>query len=104
MARYRILSALLGLGFAGLLAWGFAAGGSVVPLLDVMLAEPWGLVTLADLYLGFVLMAGLVIVLEPDRRAGLAWAAAIVLLGNVITALWVVTRLPGTLARLRSPG
>lgn len=102
LAGYRVLAGLLGLGFAATLVWGFMTGGSVVPLLDIMLTRPWGVVTLADLYLGFVLFAGLVLVLEPRRAAGLAWAVAIVLLGNVVTALWVVLRLPAVLAQHRS--
>ncbi|WP_339831093.1 DUF1475 family protein [uncultured Parvibaculum sp.] len=102
MIVLRILSAVLGLVFAGAIIWGFVAGGSVVPVLAMMLAEPWGVVTLADLYLGFVLVAGLVVLLEPERRAGVLWGIAIVLLGNVITAAWIVIRLPHVLARLRS--
>ena len=103
MTLYRIVAALLGLAFAASLVWGFMEGGSVVPLLEVMLAEPWGVVTLADLYLGFLLFAGLVLVLEANRATGLAWGLAIVLLGNVVTALWIVLRLPAVLARLRGP-
>lgn len=102
MTGYRFLAGLFGLGFAVTLAWGFMEGGSVVPLLDIMLAEPWGVVTLADLYLGFVLFAGLVLVLEPSRGAGLAWAVGIIVLGNLVTAAWIVLRLPAVLARLRA--
>lgn len=101
MTGFRIISAILGLAFAGSIIWGFADGRSVVPLLEIMLAEPWGVVTLADLYLGFVLVAGIIILLEPNRTTGIAWGASVVILGNVITAAWIVFRLPGVLARLR---
>lgn len=101
MVGFRILSAILGLAFAGSIIWGFADGRSVVPLLEIMLAEPWGIVTLADLYLGFVLAAGIIIVLEPHRMAGILWGVSVIILGNVITAAWIVFRLPGVLARLR---
>ncbi len=102
MTGLRILSAILGLAFGASLIWGFADGSSVVPLLTLMLAEPWGVVTLADLYLGFVLFAGLVLVLEHSKLTGILWAIAIVLLGNIITAAWIVFRLPGVLQRLRN--
>lgn len=102
MAVLRILSAVLGLAFAAAIVWGFVAGGSVMPVLAQMLAEPWGVVTLADLYLGFVLVAGLVVLLEPERRNGVLWGIAIVLLGNVVTAAWIALRLPNVLARLRA--
>ena len=102
MTGFRILSAILGLAFGASLVWGFAEGGSVVPLLEIMLAEPWGVVTLADLYLGFVLAAGIILVLEPSRMTGLVWAVAVVVLGNIITAAWIVFRLPGAIEKLRS--
>jgi len=101
MTGFRILSAILGLAFGASLVWGFAEGGSVVPLLEIMLAEPWGVVTLADLYLGFVLAAGIILVLEPSRVTGLVWAVAVVVLGNIITAAWIVFRLPGAIEKLR---
>lgn len=101
MTALRLTAVILGLAFAASLVWGFAQGGSVVPLLDVMLAEPWGVVTLADLYLGFVLAAGLILVLEPGRPAGLAWALAVILLGNLVTAAWIAFRLPAAVERLR---
>ncbi|MBX3490265.1 MAG: DUF1475 family protein [Parvibaculum sp.] len=102
MIVFRILSAVLGLAFAVAIIWGFVAGGSVVPVLALMLAEPWGVVTLADLYLGFVLVAGLVVLLEPERRNGVLWGIAILLLGNVITAAWIALRLPHVLARFKA--
>lgn len=102
MTGFRIISAILGLAFVGSIIWGFADGRSVIPLLDVMLEQPWGIVTLADLYLGFVLFAGLIILLEPNRKAGIVWGLSIVLLGNFVTAAWIVFRLPHVLARLRA--
>lgn len=102
MSGFRILSAVLGLAFASSIVWGFVTGGSVVPVLTLMLAEPWGVVTLADLYLGFVLVAGLVILLERQKRTGVLWGIAVILLGNVVTAAWIVLRLPAVLARLRA--
>jgi len=101
MTLIRLLSAVLGLAFAGVLAWGFVEGGSVVPLLEVMLAQPWGIATLADLYLGFVLVACLMGVLEQRKLTGLLWGVATVVLGNIVTAAWIVFRLPKVIARLR---
>ncbi|WP_425062157.1 DUF1475 family protein [Pyruvatibacter mobilis] len=100
MTLIRLLSALLGLAFAGALAWGFAEGGSVVPLLEIMTADPWGVVTLADLYLGFVLVAFLMVLLEQRRLTGILWGVATVVLGNIVTAAWIVFRLPKVIARL----
>ncbi len=102
MTVFRIASAILGLVFGASIMWGFADGGSVVPLLEIMLAEPWGVVTLADLYLGFVLVAGLIITLERNIVPGILWGLSVVIFGNVVTAAWIALRLPKVIARLHS--
>jgi len=102
MTGFRGVAAVLGLAFAALLVWGFAVGGSVVPLLTTLLAAPWGVVTLADLYLGFVLVAGIIVVLEPNRGTGVAWGIGVVVFGNIVTAAWIVMRLPAAVQRLQA--
>ena len=59
---------------------------------DWLTGEPWGLVTLFDLYFGFVL-AAIVIALAERRIVSAAfWILPIFVLGNVWTALWFVVR------------
>jgi hypothetical protein len=55
-------------------------------------AMPWGVVTLVDLYLGFICAAILVVILEQNRVAVLLIIALIFVLGNVVTALWLAWR------------
>lgn len=60
-------------------------------------ADPWGLVGLMDLYLGFIGMS-VIMALVERRHIAVALIVALFLLGNVVSAVWVVWRLP-TLAR-----
>ena len=67
-------------------------------------ADPWGLVSLVDLYLGFVLLAVIIATVET-RLAAIAWIVGLFVLGNLLGALWFAWRLPMLHARLsRSDG
>ncbi len=99
MTILRLVLAVLGAGFAALIVWAvlygdFAAAGAW------LFGNPWGLVTLADLYLGFVLSAVVIAVLERNWYAVL-WIAPIPFLGNVWTVVWFTFRLPRLVANSR---
>lgn len=59
---------------------------------DWLTGEPWGLVTLFDLYFGFVLAAIVIALAERRIMAATFWILPIFVLGNVWTALWFVVR------------
>lgn len=84
---------LLGLILWAIIAGDFGAAG------EFLLGKPWGIVTMADLYLGFFLSAVVIFYAEPDKKTALVWLLPIFILGNVVTALWFVLR---GLPRLRS--
>ena len=65
-------------------------------------ADPWGLVSLIDLYAGFLAAAVLVWLLEPDKR--LRWLVIVPLfvLGNPILLIWLALRLPTLVTRIGS--
>ncbi|MBB5517753.1 DUF1475 family protein [Amphiplicatus metriothermophilus] len=103
MAYARLFFLALAAGLVGLIVWAMGADGrGLGPVLAAMLAEPWTIVTLADLYLGFVIAAAAIVLAERRLAVGLAWALPIFVLGNVWTALWVALRLPTLVRRLRS--
>lgn len=59
---------------------------------DVVLAQPWGLVTLADVMLGGVCMGAVIFATESDKRVALAWAVSIFPLGHVVSVIWLLVR------------
>ena len=71
---------------AATIVYGFAAGdfgdeGSAI--LDLA----WGRVSLIDLYLGFVLFGGWILLREPSVRA-VPWLVALAVLGNLAAAIY----------------
>jgi len=93
-----VLIAGLGLLLTGLIVWAIFAGDFSAAG-DFLLGKPWGIVSMVDLYLGFLLSAVVIFFVEPDKRVALIWLLPIFVLGNVVTALWFVLR---GLPRLRA--
>jgi hypothetical protein len=54
--------------------------------------DAWGLASLAVLYSGLIVTAGLIWLLEPRRGISLGVIAALPLVGNMAAALWLVWR------------
>lgn len=103
MASARLFFLALAAGLAGLVVWALGADGrGLAAVLAAMFAEPWTVVTLADLYLGFVIAAAAILLAERRLAVGLAWALPVFVLGNIWTAIWVALRLPRLARRLRS--
>jgi hypothetical protein len=98
MALSRLLLLLLSLAFAALIVWAVIKG-------DVraegawILSHAWGMVSLADLYIGF-LISSIVIALFEKPKTAVLWIAPIPFLGNVWTLVWLALRLPALRARL----
>ncbi|WP_203291018.1 hypothetical protein [Maricaulis parjimensis] len=65
-----------------------------------LVTDPWGRVTLFDLYLGFGLSALVIAAFERRIGPSLFWIAPIFVLGNVWTAIWFIWRLPKLWSRL----
>ncbi|RKF06279.1 hypothetical protein DEM25_011635 [Oceaniradius stylonematis] len=102
MGVLRVMIAGLGIGFFGLIVWASFAADFWASF-DAIAADPWGLVTLADLYLGFVLTAVVIAGFERGFRAVL-WIVPLPFLGNVWAVIWFVVRLPELYRRLvRAP-
>lgn len=101
MAVLRIILSILAVGLAGLILWAvlvgdFRAAGAWLT------GDPWGIVTLADLYLGFLLSAVVIAAMERNWKAVL-WIAPIPVLGNLWTIVWFVVRFPGLMERKLAP-
>lgn len=57
-----------------------------------MIRDPWGVVTLIDLYGGFLFSCIVMAYLEPDRRISIAVIALTPFLGNIVPLVWIGTR------------
>ena len=68
---------------------------------DWLTGQPWGVVTLTDLYFGFALSALVIGATERRWLPALFWILPVFVLGNVWTGLWFVWRWPELLGRLR---
>jgi hypothetical protein len=86
----RVAKIVTGLGIlamAGALVYAFATGdfsgeGSV------LLSMPWGIVSLVDLYVGFILFSGWVIYRERSWVAVILWVVLIMVLGFFAASLY----------------
>lgn len=57
-----------------------------------VIADPWGIVTLLDLGIGLLFVAIWLALVEPNRWRAVAWITALLLLGNVITLAYLLSR------------
>ena len=103
MSILRVILLAGAAGLAALIVW--AIGADPRPLGEVLAAmtsEPWTVVAMADLYLGFFIMAAVIFLAERNLLVAVFWALPIFVLGNVWSALWLALRAPFLAARLRS--
>lgn len=99
MRLFQIGLAAMGLGFAALIIYAIV-DGSFFEAGSWLTSEPWGMVTLADLYLGFVLSASVIWWFERTPIKRLLWILPIPFLGNVWTVIWFILRLSHLRERL----
>ncbi len=98
----RIIVAIGGAGLAASIWWAMGADTrGLGPVLVEMFSKPWTVVTLIDLYLGFLLAAVVICLFEKSWFSRFFWAVPIFFLGNVWLAVWFVIRLPELTRRLR---
>ncbi|MEM6627278.1 MAG: hypothetical protein AAF719_11300 [Pseudomonadota bacterium] len=103
MTLFRIIAAIVAIAMAAVIVWAgwgrqanlFEEGGAIA-------AMPWGVVTLVDLYAGFLLFAGVILLFERNKLVGLAWALPVFFLGNVWTGVWAVLRARELARRLKA--
>ncbi|MEO0382841.1 MAG: hypothetical protein AAF234_04740 [Pseudomonadota bacterium] len=96
---WRVVFAVLGLGLAALIVWA-SFSANFGQSFGAIVADPWGVVSLADLYLGFFIFAAFVFLVDGVRPASFAWVIALMFLGNVLAVVWLVLRWPLLVQRL----
>lgn len=94
MTPTRIFAAacgLLAILFAAQIVWATGTGGLIDGFARVA-DEPWGLVGLTDLYIGFLATGAWMIAVERRRWVGILLAALLPFLGNIVTLCWLTAR------------
>jgi hypothetical protein len=98
MALVRSVLLIFALAFAALIVWAIQTGDFWVEG-SWLTSNPWGIVSLSDLYLGFLATAVIMYLLErPGARW--FWIVPLPFLGNVWTLLWLAYRFPTMYAKL----
>jgi hypothetical protein len=105
-----VLRAVIGIGglaLLGVFLWAAFAqpdlNGGFLDQAGVIATLPWGVATLSDLSLGWVLFAVIVFLTERSWLVALLWVVPILLLGNVWAAIWLAIRLPHLAKQLSKP-
>lgn len=87
------LIALLGLlAMTAVLVYGFTQGNFAIDG-GKILANPWGIVSLVDLYVGFVLFSGWIVYREKAWLPSVIWVIAMMVLGFWAGALYALLAL-----------
>jgi hypothetical protein len=88
---YRLIGFLLAILLGATIIWAFFLADFWASF-RLITANPWGIVTLVDLYFGFIITSVLVLVVERGRS--IAWLVILptFFLGNVVPALWLAWR------------
>ena len=85
--------ALLGvLAMASILIYGFTVGDFGGEG-KVLLSMPWGIVSLVDVYTGFILFSGWIVYREKSLVRSTVWIALVMVLGNFSASLYVLIAL-----------
>ncbi len=98
---------IFGLALLGLIIWAAVSmtdlHGTFLDQFAVVSTLPWGIVSLVDLYVGFIFFAVIVFLTERSWVVAALWAAPLLILGNVWAAIWLVIRLPHLAKQLSKP-
>jgi hypothetical protein len=91
----RFVRVLVLLGFlvmTAVLAWALVAG-DIAREGAILTSMPWGVVSLFDVYVGFLLFGGWVLYRETSRARGALWVVGVLVLGNWLSCLYVLLAL-----------
>ncbi|MFK7792163.1 MAG: hypothetical protein AB8B88_05755 [Devosiaceae bacterium] len=97
---WRAIFAFLGIGLGVMILWA-SFSADIIASFGQIVADPWGAVAIADLYLGFFIFAAFVFLVDGVKPVSFVWVIALMFLGNVLSIVWLVLRLPLLVSRLR---
>ena len=88
----RVLAALGAAAMVAVIGYAFAAG-DILAEGKWLFANPWGRVSLVDLYVGFALVGCWIVARERSLRRAAPWILALMVLGNLTTCVYVLISL-----------
>jgi hypothetical protein len=95
----KLAFAIPGAALAAAIVWAFGKADFWASVAQVT-ANPWGMVTLVDLYAGFIITGVIIAAIERWRPWAWGMLALALVLGNVVYAVWGVIRGAQALRRL----
>jgi hypothetical protein len=95
----KLAFAIPGIALSIAIVWAFGKADFWASAVQVT-ANPWGLVTLIDLYAGFIITGVIIAAIERWRPWAWGMLGMALVLGNVVYALWGVARGAQALRRL----
>jgi hypothetical protein len=107
MLKRQVFIGALGVLLLALIIWASMNSGSLHGSIfdqgGVIMSLPWGIVAMADLYIGFAIFSVVIFLSEKTWTRGLLWSLPLFVLGNVWAAFWLVLRLPSLVRRINRP-
>ncbi len=91
----KIVALLGALAQGGILIYGFTRGDFTAAG-SFFFNDPWGIVSLVDVYVGFIFFSAWVVYREKHLWAALLWVAAIMILGNFPAGIYAFLALQGS--------
>ena len=92
MKMAKVVAVLGVLVMAAILVYGFAVGDFGGEG-QVLLSMPWGIVSLVDVYVGFVLFSGWIVYREKSLLRSVVWITLVMILGNFTASLYALIAL-----------
>jgi Protein of unknown function (DUF1475) len=95
----RALLALAALVLTAAIIWALGRA-SLFDSFGKIIADPWGIVTLIDLYSGFLAISVVIAIAEPRRAVTASVIMLTPFLGSVVPLAWLIIRLPMLIDRM----
>jgi len=97
MNGFKIVVGLALLAFLGAMGWGAMSKWPID--MEVFSSDPWLTVMLADMMIGFVLISVVIYIVEPVKWKALCWIVPLFVVGNGLSALWLLLNVDKIRAR-----
>jgi len=92
MKTGKLIAALGLLAMTAVLIYGFTVGNFSVDGGEI-LRNPWGIVSMVDLYTGFILFSGWIVYREESTLAAIVWVVLMMVLGFFTGSLYALIAL-----------